>query len=55
MVTSQNLRGGTKCLAVDNDKDKSPKKVTKVTKKAASKRASFALKPHTPVSSQDVS
>ncbi len=52
MVTSQNLCGGTKRPAVDDDN--SPKRATKVTKKAAPKKASFAPKPQTPVSSQDV-
>lgn len=50
MVASQNLRGGTKRLAVDDNK--APKKATK---KATPKGASFAPKPQTPVSSQDVS
>ncbi len=42
MVTSQNLRGGTKRPAVDDDN--SSKKAIKVTKKTALKRASFAPK-----------
>ncbi len=53
MVTSQNLCGGTKHLVVDDDD--SSRRATKVTKKAAPKRASFAPKPQTPISSQDVS
>ena len=54
MVTSQNLRGGTKCPVIDNNE--LPKRATKVTKKAVLKKAFFAaLKPQTPVSSQDIS
>ena len=54
MITSQNLHGGTKRPIVDNDK--SPKRATKVTKKAASKKAVFAPpKPQIPVNSQDIS
>ncbi len=53
MVTSQNLRGGTKRPAIDDDD--LPKRAIKITKKAATKRASFAPKPQTLISSQDVS
>ncbi len=53
MVTSQNLRAGTKRPVIDDDN--SPKRAIKVTKKAAPKRASFVPKPQIPVSSQDVS
>ncbi|MCJ1344946.1 hypothetical protein MMC31_003151 [Peltigera leucophlebia] len=50
MVTSQNTRGSLKRPAADDDEV--PKKPAK---KMAPKKASFAPKPQTPVSSQDVS
>ncbi len=53
MITSQNLREGIKRPAVDNNN--SPKRATKVMKKATPKRASFAPKSQTLVNSQDVS
>lgn len=50
MVASQNTCGSLKHPVINDNKV--PKKLAK---KKATKRASFALKPETPVNSQDIS